>query len=451
LADVGGAPGAMVGETELTVQLGPLFRKLKPGPGLAAEEVLEDQRQRLHGAMAVLVDEGGWGKVRVRSVARTAGVSTSTFYKHFANTDACFASAFDAAMTEILGRSAAAQRRRRDWRGALRAAVAGVTEQLAGDPRAARMTLLEVFSAGPGARRRIGHAVTELERLVAGSFQTASSPVPAPRHLVAGMTAGMMRVARTTIASGRADELPDLADELSGWMLSLPHLEIVSLLRGRGEAGQGRREAKPFPTVVAASSCATADERERLLRATARLAANEGVAALTAPRVRAEAGVSRRRFDAHFAALEECFLDSVETVARDSVGRAGEWAAEADDWTVRVCREVLALCAQAARARPLARLVFLDIFAPGRAGLQRREEMVTRAAVALRETAPEGRRPSPLAAEASVAAAWHIAQAEVAAGRARQLPAIAPLLSYVVLAPMVGPESAASAIREAAA
>jgi AcrR family transcriptional regulator len=324
-----------------------------------------------------------------------------------------------------------------------------VAEQLAGDQRSARLTLLEVFSAGPSARRRIGHAVTELEQLVASSFQTATSPVPAPRHLVAGMTAGMMRVARTTVAAGRGGELPNLADELAEWMLSLPDMEVVSLLGRRKQSGRARREARPFPASSDSPGNATADERERLLRATARLAAADGFAALTAPRVRTEAGVSRRRFEANFSGLEECFLEAVETVARDAAVQGSEWAAEADDWAVRVCREVLALCAQAARARPLARLVFLDVFAPGRAGLQRREELVGSAAAALRETAPDGQRPSPLAAEASVAAAWHIAQAEVAAGRARQLPAIAPLLSYVILAPVVGPGPAAAAIREA--
>jgi AcrR family transcriptional regulator len=399
--------------------------------------------------MAALADEDGWSRVRVRAVARTAGVSTSTFYKHFGNTDECFASTFDAAMAKVLQHSAAAQRQRTEWRGALRAVVASVADQLAGDCQAARLTLLEVFSAGPGARRRIGHAVTELERLVAGSFETATTPVPAPRHLVAGMTAGMVRVARTTTAAGRGEELPALADELAEWMLSLPDLEIVSLLRASGgKAGRERREPRPFPDMTAADG-GTADERERLLRAAARLAAADGYASLTAPEVRSDAGVSRRRFDANFDDLEQCFLDAVETVADESVAQATSWAAEADDWSVRVSRSVLALCAKAARARPLARLAFLEILAPGRPGLQRRERLVGRAAAALCATAPEDCRPSPLTAEASVAAAWHIAQAEVAAGRARKLPAIAPLLSYVILAPVVGPASASAAIREA--
>ena len=110
---------------------------------------------------------------------------------------------------------------------------------------------------------------------------------------------------------------------------------------------------------------------------------------------------------------------------------------------------MLALCVQAARNRPLARLIFLEIFAPGKVGLLRRERFVTEMSEALRLTVPAAMRPSPLAAEASVAAAWHIAQIDVAAGRANELPRVAPLLSYILLTPIIGPETATRAIREA--
>ena len=61
--------------------------------------------------MIALVDSAGWSGVRVRTLARTAGVSTATFYKHFANADECLASTYDAVMATALRHSAAAQRR----------------------------------------------------------------------------------------------------------------------------------------------------------------------------------------------------------------------------------------------------------------------------------------------------------------------------------------------------
>ena len=65
----------------------------------------------------------------------------------------------------------------------------------------------------------------------------------------------------------------------------------------------------------------------------------------------------------------------------------------------------------------------------------------------LRASAPAGQRPSELVAEASVGAVWGIVHHEVALGATQRLPDIAPQLSFMVLAPVLGAENAAQAIR----
>lgn len=433
----------------IAVDLQPLFEKLKPGPGLPPDRVVADQRRRLHGAMIALVDQSGWSTVRVRSLAGAAGVSTATFYKHFVNTDDCLASTYDAVMDEVVRRASSAQRRESDWKGALRATVATVGEALAADPRATNLALFDIFAGGPDARKRTGSGVGKIEQMLAASFATAPREVTPPRHLVAGMTAGLIHVARTTALTSRADELPRFTEEISDWMLALPDPEVLSLLTAPSDgSADPRREAHPFPaeSLVGGGSVVSGD-RERLLRAAAKLVARDGFANLTAPGLRREAGVSRRRFESFFESLEECFLEAVEATAGDAAARAQAWSAEAEEWERRTCRFVLAVCAQAARSRTAARLAFLGVFAAGRAGLIRRERMLGRVAARLRPTVPSTLRPSPIVTEASVAAAWHIAQSNVAAGRTRGLPEVAPLLSYVVLAPLIGPQTATSAIR----
>jgi hypothetical protein len=77
----------------------------------------------------------------------------------------------------------------------------------------------------------------------------------------------------------------------------------------------------------------------------------------------------------------------------------------------------------------------------------RRERLVSLAATRLRESAPKEKRPSTVVAEASVAAAWRIGHADVAAGRTKDLPQIAPLLAYVLLAPVVGADQAVESVR----
>jgi AcrR family transcriptional regulator len=429
----------------------PVFRKLKPGPSLPADRVIADQRRRLHGAMISLVDRVGWnGGVKVRALSLAAGVSTGTFYKHFVNADQCLAATYDVVVETALRHSSAAQDRHSDWRGSLGATVAALMEDLSREPGAGRLALFHVFTGGPRARKRIAPAVGELEQLLAASFAMAPREVAPPRHLVAGMTAGMLRVARKTTLAGRADELPGLAQELTDWMLALPSPEVHSLAERatRGCAGAERTDKKSRSREgISAASHPVGDDRERLRRAAIRLAAQEGLSALTAPRLRAEVGVSRRRFASHFDDAEDCFLDGVGLIAEEAAVRAQAWSRDEDGWERQTCRFVLDLCAQAAADRVHSRLTFLGIFATGRQGLLWRERMVERTGAELRATVPAEARLSPIAAEASVAAAWHIAQADIAAGRVGTLPAVAPLLSYVVLAPVVGARTASAVIQ----
>jgi AcrR family transcriptional regulator len=426
----------------------PLYRKLKPGPGLSREQVLADQRERLQGAMIALVDKAGCREVRVRPLALAAGVSTATFYKHFANTDECLASTYDAVMEAAVRRATMAPPAELDWELSLRAVVAKLMDYLGSGPRAARLALVEIYGGGSEARRRIGPAIGQLEGMLDASLANAPRTIRPPRHLIAGMTAGMLRVARLTTTTGRAAELPAQAEELSDWMLTLPSPEVLSLLVKRpGFVTSRTREPQPFPADTQSSDPRPVDDRERILRAAIKLTRSGGFAKLTTPRLRADAGVSRRRFEACFESLDDCFLQAIVMIGDDAAGRARAWSEDCQGWERRACRFILSLCAQIARDRPQAQLVFHEIFAAGRRGLSKREEIVSRTAAEFRNTVPPDRRPSSIAAEASIAATWQIAQTDIAAGRARSLPLVAPLLSYVILAPIIGPRTASLAVQ----
>jgi AcrR family transcriptional regulator len=399
--------------------------------------------------MIAVIDRVGWKGVRVRSLAATAGVSTSTFYRHFVDADDCLASTYDEVMLSVIHGAAERQRDASNWRDALCVAVASCLGSLSQDPQAARLALVEIFGAGPNARQRIRGGVGGLEQMLAESFVLAPREVKPPRHLVAGMAAGMLRVARTTSIAGRGGELSAAAGELSEWMMALPDPAVLSLLPlGNGTLEGGARK----PGALAASTETTlnrgvGDDRERLIRAVIRLSTAEGVANLTAVRLRAEAGVSRQRFEACFESLDDCLSEAVEIRILGEAARiANRLASTESAWERRVCRYVRGLCIHAAKDQAKAKLALLGVFATGRTGLLRREETLRRTAVNLCATVPVALRPTAMTAEASVAAAWHIAQSDVAAGRTQTLPSVAPLLSYVLLAPIVGPRTAFAAI-----
>ena len=425
------------------------IRKLKPGPGLSADRVEADQQRRLHRAMIDLIGERGWPGVKVRALTRAAGISTATFYKHFANADACLASTYRSVMAQTMAQSTEAQTLHSDWRESLHATVRTTLTTFAAEPRVARVALVEIFGAGPVSRQQIGLSIVDVEQLITAAFSRGLHRPRIPRRLVAGLTAGMLRVARKTVLVERSQDLPAITPHALYWMFALARPEILDLPATSPEARGRQREPQPFPQPDRSAkfeSASRSDDRGRLLRATIKLAEQNGLAHLTAPAVRTEAAVSRQSFQAIFDDLEECFLDSVEMLVRDATEQARAWSSEAESWDRRTCRLLLALCAQAARNRRKAQLVFQEILIPGTPGLVRREKFIEIAATALRRTVPLEDRPPLLSVEASVSAAWRIAEIEVIAGRARQMPALAALISYIMLAPILGAEEAMKAI-----
>jgi AcrR family transcriptional regulator len=414
-------------------------RKLKPGPGLSAPAVFADQRRRLRAATIELVGEHGYENVTVRALSKHAGVSTRTFYRHFANAADCLGFACESTMQCALRRMEEASSGADDWEGGLRALTASVLTDFGSHPDAASVTLIEAFAGGSSVLIRMRAMFGTLEQLLADLVSAAPQPVPVPRRLVGGMVAGLLRVARSTTLAGRAEELPGLSSNVSEWMLA-----ILALSRDgefgpfavTGSGGSRRRESKPFPDGGRlGDEDSIGDERQRILRATVRLATSDGLSGLTIPRIRRGAGVSRRSFDSHFESLTECFLDSLEWLATSAAARAEAWAGTDADPDRRTRRLLLALCAQAARNDALANLVFVGILDAGREGLVRREHLVTIAAAGVREDLPPVEHLGDLALGASVAAVWETARAEVASGRAKRLPGLSPLLAHLILAP----------------
>ena len=177
-----------------------------------------------------------------------------------------------------------------------------------------------------------------------------------------------------------------------------------------------------------------------------KLSIAEGYESLTVPAIRREAAVSRKVFDAHFDDVEDCYLAAVEAKAKDAAERALREAGRAPSWQAGAVRMAASLCVDLARDLGMRRLVFTDVFAPGRAGLDMREALVTRWSENLCRIAPAGRGYSAVKAEASVAAAWNMARVEAAGGSPERMAGLAPTMAFIVLAPAIGADAAERAI-----
>ncbi len=142
--------------------------------------------------------------------------------------------------------------------------------------------------------------------------------------------------------------------------------------------------------------------------------------------------------------MEDCFLQAVETRVVDAVDRAERWSNDSSGFAEQTVTATEILCAEIAGDPGLAGLVFVDLLAAGPAGIERQDRILAILAERL------GGRSDPLAsrflATASLAAAWAIVRSEVVRGRTRRLAAVAPLASFIFLAPIVGAAEAGHAI-----
>lgn len=420
----------------------PRFRKLKPRPGHAGRNVAEHQRGRLHAATIELVAEQGYPALTVTGITRAAGVSSHTFYENFAGKSDCFLATYDlvvrcAACSVLRERQRVDGGRRITARVSLSAFADGVTRH----PQAARLALIEAFDAD-SATGRMRHTEGLFEALAVASF---SEPADLPPLVAKGIVAGVSHVARRRLLARQEKRLTGDVDPLADWALALQDDLVRQVLPGHNGGVPARRLGadRDGPRSVLLSS-----DRETILSVVARLAATEGYEALTVTRVCRGAGISRRRFDRQFESVRDCFLAALELRAGHVFAAARAAHRGAATWPSGVCRAVRAICDEIAVDPVLARLVFSELPAPGCEALRWRVRFVARFAAALQGSAPPEQRPSELAAEASVAAAWGVMCDYGTTGRARSLSQLADLLAYFALAPALGAEAAVEAVRE---
>lgn len=404
----------------------PLYPRLKPGPGLSAERVLANQRARLCGAMIELVGDDGFQRVTVRKLTRLAGVSTKTFYDCFANVEACFVATQVGIARSMLGQTSGTSDG--DW-GRLRARVRAVFSRLGEEPKAANLILVESLSAGPLARQASRSIRKALERSIGEEFAAAGFPDPTPSVIATGAVSAALRVARADLRGAEA-ELSTLADPFTDWLLAWA---VPRTLRLRGQLAESFGEA-----AGARADPPYGDERRLLLAAVAKLSLLGGYGSLRIPAICREAGVRRRSFDDNFTGVENCFLAAVEGMVAAVAERAKGEASGADDWERGVVRAVATLGTEFARGSALSRLALIEMLVPGPAGLDLRESIISDWAGWLCRTAPQELCLDALPAEASVAAAWGIAENRAASDRRRRIHTEIPAIALAVLAPALG-------------
>ncbi len=414
--------------------------QLRPRRGkMSRREVREHQRARLHAALLAGIAEDGYEALTARSLCARAGVSSRTLYELYGGKERLFLAVHAELSERAARRAEVAWARDPTWPAGLRFALADWLEAIAADPLPARVILLEPYAVGASALAALERMHARFATLMARALEGRSARLTLPSVLPMALQAGIARVIGAALAAEHSAALPALAEPLCAWADCYVHADLAqlqTLLRqdlGSGASQEHWRGQEP--------------ERERLLSATVALAGTRGYHGLTVEAICALAETSSGVFHRHFADLEECFLAAYEQVALRALLMASATARGAESWPGVVHRAIFGLARHFARGGAEARVAFVEVFAAGRAGLAVRDRLLGPIGDLLSGLIPPERRPGDVALQATIGAAWGLAQGRVLARRADELTALVPCFSFLALAPVLGAGSALSEIR----
>lgn len=207
--------------------------------------------------------------------------------------------------------------------------------------------------------------------------------------------------------------------------------------RERWRPPRGRHRLPP--EVIARS------QRERLLEATIRVAAEKGYAATTVADLTREAGISRTTFYAMFADKEACFLAAYDGVVDALVRRVAAAYEAGEDWPQRARAGLAALLDALAEEPEVARLALVDVGAAGPAAQRRYRAALQRLTPFFdegRDFAPGGRNLPANTSRMAIGAVAGLISDEVTEGRAEYLPNLLSEVLFATLVPYIGPAAA---------
>jgi AcrR family transcriptional regulator len=165
---------------------------------------------------------------------------------------------------------------------------------------------------------------------------------------------------------------------------------------------------------------------------------DQGYAATTVEDILGRAGMSRRTFYQFFRNREECFLAAYDAALEEAMGRlALAHGGNGRRLTGQVEAALAALFEYLAAEPGLARVWLVEAPSVGPAGIERHERTMKQLAERLAVLRAEGDHASAngqatVRFEASVGAVHRVVQARLLAGRADELPELAPHMARVV-------------------
>lgn len=405
-------------------------RRLSPGPGVTREEVELNHRERLYGATVAVTASKGYADTTVTDLIRVAGVSPSTFYKYFADKEACFLATLEVLVNGVVAMTASRLRRGEGWEQRAEEGMKRFIELLVTQPDAARVCVIEAEAAGPKATAMVDTTVVEFEAMVRSVFDELPDQRGMPAEMITAMVGAVRKIMQTRLQRREESALLEMVPKLVE--LALTYRPPPKPLPSRP-----RRKIAPSPGARGVDEPA-----ERIETATMAVVAKKGYAEATLADIAAEAGVSLRTFYATFAGKAEAFEATLLRARLRMAAATLPAAKRTSSWPEAVWALTHAGLAFFDQEPDFARLITVDIYSAGREALEGRDRAIESARHFVEAGLLASGMDNPVAAEAIQSGIYAMLAERVRSRRHRNLRGLAPLMIYMTLVPFLGPEEA---------
>jgi AcrR family transcriptional regulator len=251
--------------------------------------------------MITAVAESGYQATGIRDLARLAGVSPNAVYEFYANKEECFLDTHDVISDVAIKRlTKAADDSGEDWHERTRAGVRAFIDAVVENPAAASLAILETHAVGARALEHQQHALDQHASVIRRGLERAPHGAEVSDTTIRALVAGIRSVVYHCLNSRHPEQLRPLVDPIFEWM-SCYVSPAGSALPPAPPLSSGPRARLPQVSARrAASKTEGLEHRDRIMRAVAAIACEQGYAGLSMPAITQLARVSNQTFYEHF-------------------------------------------------------------------------------------------------------------------------------------------------------
>jgi AcrR family transcriptional regulator len=407
------------------------------------------QRARLLEGMLLAAVRKGYEGSSIAQVIAHAGVSRPTFYEYFADKESCFLAVHQAISEQLIdGVSKAVQAEPPER--ALQTGLRMLILSAEAEPDRARFLVNETLAGGHRVLDQRDWMVGRMEQIIEQARAKASPKASTPDLPTRAVVGGICGLLAPRLRRNEHD-LRSLAEEITSWIDSYCHPTEhhrwrtlypgppLQPLKHTSKLALRTPLTLPPGRPRLSSAEVARNQRERILYATADVAARKGYTAATVSDITTTAGVDKRVFYANFRDKQQSFLAVHEFGFQQLMAACASAYFSGSSWPERIWEGIRAGAHFDATHPVLAHIGYVESHAVGSPAIQRVEVSHAAFKIFLQEGSLRTSTPPPRPVHDAIASTiFEIGYHHARMRQIQQLPLLTPHATYLVLTPFLG-------------